>query len=81
MCLDAEDCSFGGFTTGDEKLDELIKRFITENRKLHTQIREDQAELRKLREHLGTRIEIEYNRPPLKCGQPCPKCGQTYAGG
>jgi hypothetical protein len=82
MCLDSDDCScYEEFTTGDEKLDLLIKRFIIENTKLREELKRDQEDLRQLREHLGTRIEIEYNRPPLRCGQPCSRCGQIYKGG
>ena len=40
-----------------------------------------EEELAGLREHLGTRIAIEETRLSLRCGQPCPKCGQVYTGG
>jgi hypothetical protein len=82
MCFDAEDCfCYEEFTTGDEKLDLLIKRFLYENAKLKKELAEDKEELRKLREHLGTRITIEEARPPLSVGKPCYRCGQIYTGG
>lgn len=40
-------------------------------------IAEDTAEsVEGLEEHIATRIQIEENRPPLRIGGECPKCGQ-----
>jgi hypothetical protein len=57
-----------------DPLEVSIRELNRENKAL-------KEELAGLREHLGTRIEIEEARPPLSCGKPCPKCGQIYKGG